>query len=233
MKERKFIAESVKKLLVSEYIRRETETSGFGGMDMKRTPFGTNITLYVNKPGLVIGRRGSKIQEITSTLERKYKVESPQIEVKEAESPDLNPQIVSKKIALSLEKGWSYRKAGNTSLRRATDSHVKGIMIRVGGKLSGERARTQKFFYGSVKYSGEPGRAGMLHGFSIAKLKQGVIGVTVKILDSAYRLPDEIVVNQVSQVQPVVTDQKVATKMEEVNGTEGKEDKRDEQGREN
>ena len=105
MKERKFIAESVKKLLVSEYIRRETETSGFGGMDMKRTPFGTNITLYVNKPGLVIGRRGSKIQEITSTLERKYKVESPQIEVKEAESPDLNPQIVSKKIALSLEKG--------------------------------------------------------------------------------------------------------------------------------
>ena len=49
MKERKFIADSVKKVLVTEYIRRETETSGFGSMEMKRTPFGTNITLYVNK----------------------------------------------------------------------------------------------------------------------------------------------------------------------------------------
>ena len=70
MKERKFINESVKKLLVTEYIRRETESAGFGGMDMKRTPFGTNITLYVNKPGLVIGRRGGKIQDITYTLRK-------------------------------------------------------------------------------------------------------------------------------------------------------------------
>lgn len=192
MRERKFITESVKKLLVSEYIRKETESAGFGSMVMKRTPFGTNITLHVNKPGLVIGRRGSKIQEITENLEKIYSVESPQIEVKEAENPDLNPQVVSKKIALSLEKGWSYRKAGNTSLRRAIDSDVRGIMIKVSGKLTGERSRTQKFFHGSVKYSGEPGRAAMLNGFSIAKMKQGVIGVTVRILDPDYRLPDEI-----------------------------------------
>lgn len=192
MRERKFITESVKKLLVSEYIRKETESAGFGNMEMKRTPFGTNITLHVNKPGLVIGRRGSKIQEITENLEKKYGVESPQIEVKEADNPDLNPQVVSKKIALSLEKGWSYRKAGNTSLRRAVDSNVKGMMIRISGKLTGERSRTQKFFHGSVKYSGEPGRAAMLNGFSIAKMKQGVIGVTVKILDPEYRLPDVI-----------------------------------------
>ncbi len=192
MRERKFITETVKKLLVSEYIRKETESAGFGNMVMKRTPFGTNITLHVNKPGLVIGRRGSKIQEITENLERLFNVESPQIEVKEAENPDLNPQVVSKKIALSLEKGWSYRKAGNTSLRRAVDNDVRGIMIKVSGKLTGERSRTQKFFHGSVKYSGEPGRAAMLNGFSIAKMKQGVIGVTVRILDPDYRLPDEI-----------------------------------------
>lgn len=168
MKERKFIQTTVNKLLVTEFIRRETESAGFGGMEMKRTPFGTNITLYVNKPGLVIGRRGSKVQEITETLEKKYKVESPQIEVKEIDNPDLNPQVVSKKIALSLEKGWSYRKAGNTSLRRVMDSGARGVMIRIGGKISGERARSQKFTFGSIKYSGEPARAGMDVGFSAA-----------------------------------------------------------------
>lgn len=134
MKERKFVKEAVNKLLVAEFIRKATDNAGFGGIEMKRTPpFGTNITLYVNKPGLVIGRHGAKVQEITDELERRFKVESPQIEVKEIPNPDLNPQVVSKKIALSLEKGWNYRKAGNTSLRRVIEAGSKGVMIRIGG----------------------------------------------------------------------------------------------------
>ena len=197
MKERKFISESIKKLLVSEYIKKETESAGFGGMEMKRTPFGTNITLFVNKPGLVIGRRGGKIQEITATLEKKFGVETPQVEVKEVTDPDLNPQIVAKKIAISLEKGWSYRKAGNTTLRRTVDSNAKGVLIKIAGKISGERARSQKFISGSIKYSGEPGRIGMKYGFSAAKLKLGIIGVSVRILDSDYKLPDQIDVNKI------------------------------------
>lgn len=196
MNERKFINESVKKLLVSEYIRKETESAGFGGMEMKRTPFGTNITLYVNKPGLVIGRHGSKVQAITENLEKKYKLESPQIEVKEIDNPDLNPQVVSKKIALSLEKGWAYRKAGNTSLRRIVENGARGVIITISGKISGERGRMQKFMSGSVKYSGEPARSGMERGFSVAKLKLGAIGVKVGILRNEYKLPDDYSVSE-------------------------------------
>jgi small subunit ribosomal protein S3 len=197
VKERKFISESLKKLLVSEYIRRETESAGFGGMEMKRTPFGTNMTLFVNKPGLVIGRRGGKIQEITATLEKRFGVETPQVEVKEVTDPDLNPQIVAKKIAISLEKGWSYRKAGNTTLRRTVEGNAKGVLIKIAGKISGERARSQKFISGSIKYSGEPGRIGMKYGFSTAKLKLGIIGVSVRILDSDYKLPDQIDIKKI------------------------------------
>ncbi|EQD30749.1 30S ribosomal protein S3P [mine drainage metagenome] len=216
MKERKFISESVKKLLVSEYIRKETESAGFGGMEMKRTPFGTNITLFVNKPGLVIGRRGGKIQEITATLEKRFGVETPQVEVKEVADPDLNPQIVAKKIAISLEKGWSYRKAGNTTLRRTVDSNAKGVLIKIAGKISGERARSQKFISGSIKYSGEPGRIGMKYGFSTAKLKLGIIGVSVRILDSEYKLPDQIDINKVDPEKLVQPQVKVETPAEPV-----------------
>jgi len=211
MKERKFVGDSVKKLLVTEYIKRETDTAGFGGLEMRRTPFGTNLTLQVNKPGLVIGRHGSKVAEITETLEKKYKVESPQIEVKEVENPDLNPQIISKKIAISLEKGWAYRKAGNTTLRRIIDSGTRGVMIKIGGKISGERARSQKFMYGSIKYSGEPARSGMANGFSAAKLKQGIIGVNVRILRNDYRLPDDI----------KVPDRIIQSRKEENDGNKG------------
>ena len=195
MKEKKFVSDNIKKLLVTEYLRTENDNAGFGGMEMKRTPFGTNITLYVNRPGLVIGRHGSKIKEMTLTLETKYGLEAPQIEVKEVENPDLNPQIVSKKIALFLEKGWNYRKAGTTTLRRIMDQHARGVLIRISGKISGERARTQKFMYGEIKYSGEPARSGVASGYSVAMLKTGAIGIYVKLLKTNYRLPDEIDIN--------------------------------------
>lgn len=217
MKERKFVANAVNKLLVTEYLRGATESAGFGGLEMKRTPFGTNITLFANKPGLVIGRHGSKVQEITENLEKKFGVESPQIEVKEINDPDLNPQVVSKKIALSLEKGWSYRKAGNTSLRRVMESGTRGVMIKISGKISGERGRTQKFMFGSIKYSGEPARSGMENGFSIAKMKLGVIGVSVKMLRNDYKLPDEIradikpQVEAISEVQESGTESQTTT----------------------
>ncbi len=216
MKEKKFVSDNIKKLLVTEYLRSENNNAGFGGMEMKRTPFGTNITLHVNRPGLVIGRHGVKIKEMTETLEKKYELESPQIEVKEVENPDLNPQIISKKIALSLEKGWNYRKAGNTTLRRIMDQHARGVLIRIGGKISGERARTQKCMFGEIKYSGEPARSGVEGGFSIAMLKTGVIGIYVKLLKTDYELPDEIRIN--SDVKVVNTANKQEKKEADENG---------------
>ncbi|MGP6219844.1 30S ribosomal protein S3 [Caldiplasma sukawensis] len=196
MKERKFVNEKIKRLLVAEYVKKETDNAGFGGIEMKRNLLDTSIILTVNKPGLVIGRRGSKVQEIEDTLRYKFGIESPKIEVQEVKNPDLNAQIVSKKIAMSLEKGWAYRKAGNTALRRIIESNARGTMIKIGGKISGERARAQKFFYGSIKYSGEPARSGIDYGYSIAKLKLGVIGVSVRILKDDYKLPDDISVNK-------------------------------------
>lgn len=206
MKERKFINENIKRLLETEYIKKETDSAGFGGMEMKRNLMDTSIRLVVNKPGLVIGRRGSKVQEIEETLRRRFQIEAPRIEVMEVKNPDLNPQIISKKIAMSLEKGWAYRKAGNTALRRIIESDARGVMIKIGGKISGERARSQKFFYGSIKYSGEPARSGIGYGYSVAKLKLGVIGVTVRLLNKEYRLPDDIIVRKENLKKGVISD---------------------------
>ena len=217
MKERKFINENIKRLLVTEYIRKETDNAGFGGMEMKRNLLDTSIRLTVNKPGLVIGRRGSKVQEIEDTLKNRFHIEAPRIEVMEVKNPDLNPQIVSKKIAMSLEKGWAYRKAGNTALRRIIESNARGVMIRIGGKISGERARSQKFFYGSIKYSGEPARSGIGYGYSVAKLKLGAIGVTVRILNRDYRLPDDIIVRKENLKKEVNTNVGTESKVPENN----------------
>jgi len=71
---------------------------------------------------------------------------------------------------------------------------AKGVLIIVAGKLTGQRHRTQKFKAGHIKYCGEPSYTFMSHGFAIARMKPGVIGVTVRVMDPKAKLPDEITV---------------------------------------
>jgi len=192
MKERKFINENLRRVLIKEYLRKETDRAGFGGLDIQRTPLGTRIILTVERPGLVIGKKGEKIRDLTTTLEERFEVENPQIEVKDENNPNLNAKIMAKKLALALERGWHFRRAGHSTLRRIMDSGAKGAQIIIAGKLSGERSRTEKFTSGTIKYCGEPAEKLMEIGHVDAITKPGIIGVTVKIMPPKAKLPDEI-----------------------------------------
>lgn len=71
------------------------------------------------------------------------------------------------------------------------DAGARGCYIIVAGKLSGQRHRTEKFKEGSIKYCGEPKLLYVDHGYAVAKLKMGTIGVTVEIMQSDAKLPAE------------------------------------------
>ena len=204
--ERKIVAENLRRVLLREYLMGETKRAGFGGLDIQRTPMGTRVTLIAERPGLVIGRKGGAIKTLTEAVARDFSFDNPQIEVQEVERPALNAQIMSEKLANALERGWHFRRAGHSTLRRVMESGAKGCLIVIAGKLTGQRHRTVKFKAGHIKYCGEPRNQWMGRGFSIAKLKPGVIGVTVEIMDPLARLPDEIEIHARSadDVQAVV-----------------------------
>lgn len=190
--ERKFVAENVRRVLLKEYLMKEVSRAGFGGLEVQRTPMGTRIILSTERPGLVIGRRGQTIKNLTTVIEERFGFENPQIEVVEVEDVSTNAQIMAEKLAFSLERGWHFRRAGHATLRRVMDAGARGCYIVVAGKLSGQRHRTEKFKEGSIKYCGEPKIDFVDHGFAVAKLKMGVIGVTVEIMQSDAKLPAEI-----------------------------------------
>ncbi len=190
--ERKIVAENLRRVLLREYLMKETRRAGFGGLDIQRTPMGTRITLIAERPGLVIGRKGSAIKSLTDAVARDFNFNNPQIEVQEEQQPALNAQIMAEKLANALERGWHFRRAGHSTLRRVMEAGAKGCLIVIAGKLTGQRHRTQKFKSGHVKYCGEPRNLWMRRGFAGARLKPGVIGVTVEIMDPQARLPDEI-----------------------------------------
>ncbi len=190
--ERKFVAENIRRVLLKEYLMKTVDRAGFGGVDVQRTPMGTRVTLVVERPGIVIGRRGAAIKTLTKAIEDNYKYDNPQIEVQEVENPNLNAQIMAEKLAFALERGWHFRRAGHSTVRRIMESGARGCLIIISGKLTGERHRTEKFKDGYIKYCGESRLLFVGTGFAVAKLKPGVIGVQVEIMEAGARLPAEI-----------------------------------------
>ncbi len=191
-KDKRIIVENMRRVLLKEYLMKETRRAGFGGLDIQRTPMGTRVTLLAERPGLVIGRKGGAIKGLTEAVERQFKFDNPQIEVQEVQNPSLNAQIMAEKLGNALERGWHFRRAGHSTVRRVMEAGAKGCLVIIAGKLTGQRHRTEKFKAGHIKYCGEPRNLWMDKGFAIAKLKPGVIGVTVEIMSPNAKLPDEI-----------------------------------------
>ena len=191
-KDKRIIVENMRRVLLKEYLMSETRRAGFGGLDIQRTPMGTRVTLQSERPGLVIGRKGGAIKNLTDAVERQFKFDNPQIEVQEVGNPSLNAQIMAEKLANALERGWHFRRAGHSTVRRIMEAGGKGCLVIIAGKLTGQRHRTEKFKAGHIKYCGDPRNLWMDRGFAVAKLKPGVIGVTVEIMNPLAKLPDEI-----------------------------------------
>jgi small subunit ribosomal protein S3 len=191
--ERKFIRENTNRLLIKEFLVKKIEGAGFGGMNIQRTPMGTRINILVERPGMVIGKSGNKIKELTEAIRENFKVDNPQIEIEEAgNKASLNAQIMAGKLAEALERGWHFRRAGHSSVRRIMDAGAKGCQIIIAGKLTGARHRTEKFTEGHVKFCGETAKQIMDVGYATAKLKAGVLGIKVRIMKPDAKLPDEI-----------------------------------------
>jgi small subunit ribosomal protein S3 len=213
--ERKFIRENTNRVLIKEFLVKKIEGAGFGGMNIQRTPMGTRINILVERPGMVIGKGGTKIKELTDAIRDNFKVDNPQIEIEEAGSrASLNAQIMAEKLAEALERGWHFRRAGHSTVRRIMDAGAKGCQVIIAGKLTGARHRTEKFTEGHVKYCGEIARQVMDNGFAVAKLKPGVLGVKVRIMRPDAKLPDEIKIRVFEKEKP--KEVKVEEKKEEV-----------------
>ena len=198
--ERKFVKENAKRSLIKKFLLSEITGAGFGGMDIQRTPLGTRINILVERPGMVIGKGGSKIKQLTEDIKNKFDVDNPQIEIQEAGAgASLNAQIMAEKLAEALQRGWHFRRAGHSTVRRIMNAGAKGCQIIIAGKLTGARHRTEKFTQGHVKYCGETAKEVMDVGYAAAKLKPGVLGVKVRIMRPDAKLPDEIKLKYVEE----------------------------------
>ncbi len=211
-----FIEQGIKLMQINEYLRSELVRAGFAGVDIQKTPLGVRITLRTSRPGLVIGKGGKRIQEITDVLQERFGLEMPQIEVEEVTDPDLNAQIMAERLAYSLDRGRHYRRAGYYILRKIMDSGAKGTEIIVSGKVTSQRARTTVFRAGTMKKSGHPAQEGVERGVAQCIQKSGTLGIIVKIMHADIRMGDTVKINDeaLAKVQAKKLSELTKTKLE-------------------
>ena len=166
---------------IDEYLQNEIAESGYGGVDILKTPVGTRITLFVTRPGIVIGRRGTGIRSLTENIETKFKIQNPQISVLEIEVPELYPQIMCNRIAHNVRRGTAFRRAALWALNSIMGAGAMGAEISVSGKLRSERAHHEKHRAGIVLKSGETAKRIVREATSDVLLKMGLYGIKVKI----------------------------------------------------
>ena len=201
--EHQFIEDGLRRSQINEFFADELGRAGYGGMDVAKTPMGTQIVLKAEKPGMVIGKGGKNIRKITTELEDRFGMDDPQIDVQEVDEPDLNAQIVADRLANALERGWYFRKAGHTTIDRIMDAGALGAEIVLSGKVTGARSRVEKFNRGYIKHNGEPAQEVVDHGQGVAVMKLGTIGVNVKIIPPGAKLPDDFDIREDAEVPEV------------------------------
>jgi small subunit ribosomal protein S3 len=82
------------------------------------------------------------------------------------------------------------------------DSGALGCEVVIAGKLTGARARTQKFTEGYIKHCGEPSNTIVEKGYAVAIKKLGVIGVQVKLVPAGAKLPDHFLIIEQEKKRP-------------------------------
>ncbi len=193
MIERKFVAQKIKEFQIEEYVTQSLENVGHSHTTMVKTPLGEKIIIFASRPGLIVGRKGQNIKQLTKTLKKKFDLENPQIEISEVENPNLDAKIVAEKIVDALEKFGSekFKAIGHKIMTSVMNAGALGIEVLISGKVPSARAKSWRFYSGYLKKCGDIANE-VREAHVQAQLKTGIIGVKVKIMPPDIKLPDHI-----------------------------------------
>jgi small subunit ribosomal protein S3 len=191
--ENKVVAFKKKEYEVREYIKTLLEKGKVSKVRIEYTPIGEKIIIATHKPGLVIGRKGEKIDELRRVLKTKFKLENPSIEIEEVIKPEFDAQIMADDIALGLERFGpvKFKVIAYRTLQKIMNSGALGAEIVLGGKLPSARAKTWRFSQGYLKKTGESSKL-VDRAKSRAETKPGTVGVKVAILVPNAQMRDTV-----------------------------------------
>ncbi|TLX82058.1 MAG: 30S ribosomal protein S3 [Thaumarchaeota archaeon] len=175
------IQDSYKLMLLKDYLREAIKEAGFSDVDIQKTPTGTRVGLHVTRPGIVIGRKGSGIRDLTKVLEKDFGLKSPQISVIEITRPELEPSVMCNR---------AFRRAVMWTLQTIMEAGAMGVQITISGKLRGERSGFEKHSKGILPRAGYQAGVVVAEDVVHVETKMGLIGIRIRIARKEKFVPE-------------------------------------------
>jgi len=172
---------------IRNYLKKNYFFAGIPRIDIERTGENLTIIIHTARPGILIGRKGKKLEEIQADLEKIIQDKSKNIrmQISEVNRPEHDGQLVAESVREQLEKRQGFRRVVKKTIQTTMNAGAKGIRVRLAGRLGGsEMARTEQKGQGTIPL--QTLDADISYGFTEAKLNVGHIGVKVWIYRGRY-----------------------------------------------
>jgi len=205
-KKRKFIKDGVFYAELNDFLARELAEDGYAGCEVRVTPTRTEVIIRATRPRQVVGEQGRRVREITALVQKRFKYQKGQIILfaEKIRNKGLSALAQAQAVKFRLLQGLSVRRAAYSVVKFIMDKGAKGCEVRVTGKLRGQRAKAMIFRDGLMIHSGDVVNYYVEKAVKHVHLRQGVIGIKVKIMlphdptgaeGIALDLPDKITIH--------------------------------------
>ena len=184
------IKDNYNMVLLKDYLRSKIKDAGFSNVEVSKTPTGTRVVLHVTRPGIVIGRKGTGIKELTEKLETEYGLKNPQIAVEEITKPELSPEVMCNRMASHLERGTAFRRATMWTIQQIMEGGAMGTEITISGKLRGDRSAFEKHSQGILPRAGHHADVILSEDIAHVETPMGLIGVRIRIAKKEKLIPE-------------------------------------------
>lgn len=184
------IKDNYNMMLLKDYLRSAIKESGFSHVEISKTPTGTRVVLHVTRPGIVIGRKGTGIRDLTEKLEKDFGLKNPQIAVNEITQPELTASVMCNRLASLIERGTAFRRATMWSLQQIMNAGAMGVQITVSGKLRGDRSSFEKHSLGILPRAGHQANIIVDEDITHVPTPMGYIGIRIRIAKKDRYIPE-------------------------------------------
>ena len=184
------IKDNYNMMLLKEYLKSAIKEAGFSHVDISKTPTGTRVVLHVTRPGIVIGRKGTGIRELTERLEKDFGLKNPQVAVNEISEPELTASVMCNRLASLIERGTAFRRATMWTLQQIMNAGAMGVQITVSGKLRGDRSTFEKHSVGILPRAGHKASLAVDEDIVHVPTPMGYIGIRIRIARKERYVPD-------------------------------------------
>jgi len=184
------IKDNYNMMLLKDYLRAAIKEAGFSHAEISKTPTGTRVALHVTRPGIVIGRKGSGIRELTDKLAADFGLKNPEISVVEIDKPELSPSVMCNRMASHIERGTAFRRATMWTLKQIMENNAMGVQITISGKLRGDRSAFEKHTAGILPRAGHHAEVIVSEDIAHVETPMGLIGIRIRIARKEKVIPE-------------------------------------------